>query len=246
VNDGLATASLVLGFTGFTVLPFLGSLLAVIFGHRSRGAAKRAGRRTSGLATAGVWLGWIGLAGSTVMAIVIAVAITSAGNGTVSTAAPAASPPAAAAPETPAPAPSPDMLAMGSAGSVTTGGIPSASITISGPVITTQPADPNGSAPQNGYFVTVTATMTADSSYSDGFSINAYDFYALSPGGGHYTEDNGHALYALSGSGQELSSSMLAASESTSGKLVFDVPSAHGQIVYAPNSDGQPLAEWSY
>ena len=26
----------------------------------------------------------------------------------------------------------------------------------------------------------------------------------------------------------------------------FDVPSAHGKVVYAPNSDGQPLAEWSY
>ena len=30
------------------------------------------------------------------------------------------------------------------------------------------------------------------------------------------------------------------------GYLYFDVPSAHGKIVYAPNSDGQPLAKWSY
>jgi hypothetical protein len=30
------------------------------------------------------------------------------------------------------------------------------------------------------------------------------------------------------------------------GYLYFDVPSAHGKVVYAPNSDGQPLAEWSY
>ena len=30
------------------------------------------------------------------------------------------------------------------------------------------------------------------------------------------------------------------------GKLAFDVSSPHGYIVYAPNLDGQPLAEWKY
>jgi hypothetical protein len=44
----------------------------------------------------------------------------------------------------------------------------------------------------------------------------------------------------------ELGYTTLAAGETASGKLVFDVPSRHGQIVYAPNYDGQPVAEWSY
>jgi len=30
------------------------------------------------------------------------------------------------------------------------------------------------------------------------------------------------------------------------GYIAFDVPSAHGQIAYAPNYDGQPVAYWSY
>jgi hypothetical protein len=57
-HDGLAIASLVLSLVW---LGGLGSFLAVIFGHSSRGAAKRAGRPASGLATAGIILGWIGL-----------------------------------------------------------------------------------------------------------------------------------------------------------------------------------------
>jgi hypothetical protein len=49
-HDGLAMASLILSIVW---LGGLGSILAVIFGHRSRGESKRAGRNTSALATAG-------------------------------------------------------------------------------------------------------------------------------------------------------------------------------------------------
>jgi hypothetical protein len=41
-------------------------------------------------------------------------------------------------------------------------------------------------------------------------------------------------------------STLLAAGETTDGWLSFDVPSRHGEIVYAPNSNLQPIAEWSY
>jgi len=118
-------------------------------------------------------------------------------------------------------------------------------VTISHPVLATQPADSYGSAPQNGYFVVVTAAAAADQGYTDGFDIYSGDFYALS-GGSHYGESNGNSYDALADINTELNSSTLAAGETTSGKLVFDVSSPHGYIVYAPNMDGQPLAEWKY
>ena len=58
-NDGKAIASLVLSLLG---LCGVGSLLGVILGHQSRGQAKREGRQPSGLALAGVIIGYVGLA----------------------------------------------------------------------------------------------------------------------------------------------------------------------------------------
>ena len=139
------------------------------------------------------------------------------------------------------------MLAMGDTetlGSNDTGAT-EGTATVSHPVIATQPADQYGSAPQNGYFVIVTVAATADQGYTGGYDVYSGDFYALS-GGSHYTEGNGNSYSALADSSAELGYTTLAAGESTSGKLVFDVPSRHGYIVYAPNLDGQPLAEWKY
>ena len=52
-------ASLVCGIVGGVGL---GSLLAVVFGHASRHRARRAGAVPSGLALAGLWIGYVGLA----------------------------------------------------------------------------------------------------------------------------------------------------------------------------------------
>jgi Domain of unknown function (DUF4190) len=71
VHDGLAIASLVLSLV---YIGGLGSLLAVIFGHKSRGEARRAGRQPSGMATAGLVLGYIGLA-VTVIAVIVIIAV---------------------------------------------------------------------------------------------------------------------------------------------------------------------------
>ena len=60
--DGNAVASLVLGILGITVIPFICSILAIIFGRASIGDARKRGERSSGMATAGVILGWIGVA----------------------------------------------------------------------------------------------------------------------------------------------------------------------------------------
>jgi|SRR5918998_4210507 hypothetical protein len=58
-----AVASLVFGILGFTVLPLLGSILALVFGYQSRRATRADPQRyTDSLGQAGRILGWVGLA----------------------------------------------------------------------------------------------------------------------------------------------------------------------------------------
>jgi hypothetical protein len=61
----------------------------------------------------------------------------------------------------------------------------------------------------------------------------------------HFDEGDGNALEAP-GSNKELGSSNLGAGETASGTLVFDMPSPHGRIAYAPNLNGQALGYWTY
>jgi len=60
-TSGLAIASLVLGIGGLTILPLLGSILALLFGYMARAdIRRRRGEVTGeGLALAGIVLGWI-------------------------------------------------------------------------------------------------------------------------------------------------------------------------------------------
>jgi uncharacterized protein DUF4190 len=67
--DGYAVASLILGILGITVIPFICSILAVIFGRISIGDAHKRGERVSTMATAGVFLGWIGVAAIAVFVV---------------------------------------------------------------------------------------------------------------------------------------------------------------------------------
>ncbi len=62
-TSGAAIAALVLGIIGMTVFPLVPSVLALVFGSRAR-AEIRADPTVAGegLATAGVILGWIGVA----------------------------------------------------------------------------------------------------------------------------------------------------------------------------------------
>ncbi|MGB3392031.1 MAG: DUF4190 domain-containing protein [Stenotrophomonas sp.] len=57
----LAVIALVAGILGWTLLPFLGSLGGIIFGHMARGEIRRSNGRLDGdgLAVTGLVLGWI-------------------------------------------------------------------------------------------------------------------------------------------------------------------------------------------
>ncbi|MBW8367296.1 MAG: DUF4190 domain-containing protein [Arenimonas sp.] len=74
-TSGLAITSLVLGLLGWTLLPFLGSVGAVVCGHMARAEIRRqaATMDGDGLAIAGLVLGWsaIGITILSVLAIVL-------------------------------------------------------------------------------------------------------------------------------------------------------------------------------
>jgi hypothetical protein len=62
-TSGYAVASLVLGIAGFFVFPVIPSILAIVFGGKAR-EEMRANPAIGGdgLATAGIVLGWVGVA----------------------------------------------------------------------------------------------------------------------------------------------------------------------------------------
>jgi hypothetical protein len=120
-------------------------------------------------------------------------------------------------------------------------------LTVSKPVVTTSPADPSyGSRPAHGWYVIFKVTAAADPTNHDSWWVSPGDLHAVVDGQ-HYDEGDGNAYQALtdSQSATDLSAT-LGAGESVTSYLAFDVPSPHGQIAYAPNSDGQPVTVWSY
>ena len=93
-TNSLAIASLVFGIGSWLVCPFVGGVLAVIFGHVARGQIRRTGEAGGGFAMAGLILGYIHLAIAIIAAIVwlVLVAGLFAALGTSVTASPTASP----------------------------------------------------------------------------------------------------------------------------------------------------------
>lgn len=59
-NSSLAVISLITGILGWTLLPFLGSVAAIITGHMARAEIRRDPERLlgDGMAVAGLILGW--------------------------------------------------------------------------------------------------------------------------------------------------------------------------------------------
>jgi hypothetical protein len=72
-TSSLAIVSLVSGLLGWTILPFLGSLAAVVTGHMARSEIRREPERLEGdgLAVAGLVLGYLSIA----MAVLVVLAI---------------------------------------------------------------------------------------------------------------------------------------------------------------------------
>ncbi len=69
----LAVIALVAGILGWTLLPFLGSLGGIIFGHMARGEIRRSNGQLDGdgLAVTGLVLGWINVVLAVLLVLVI-------------------------------------------------------------------------------------------------------------------------------------------------------------------------------
>lgn len=70
-TSGMAVASLVLGITWVF---WIGSILAVIFGHKALSDIRCTGADGKGLALAGVVLGWVGVATLTIWVLMLLLA----------------------------------------------------------------------------------------------------------------------------------------------------------------------------
>lgn len=75
ITSGTATASLVCGILGWSVLPVIGAILAVVLGHMAKNEIKASSGSLGGdgMATAGLVLGYAGI-GLAVLGTMLAVA----------------------------------------------------------------------------------------------------------------------------------------------------------------------------
>lgn len=70
-TSSLAVVSLIMGIVGWTVFPFLGSLIAIVTGHMARAEIRRQPQALEGdgLAVAGLVLGWVAVIGSILVVV---------------------------------------------------------------------------------------------------------------------------------------------------------------------------------
>lgn len=67
-----------MGILNYVLLPGLGAILAVIFGHVARRQIRTTGQRGNGFATAGLILGYIGIGFAAIFAIILVIIIIAA------------------------------------------------------------------------------------------------------------------------------------------------------------------------
>lgn len=80
-TNTLALVALIAGIAGYVVIPFIGHLTAVITGHMAKKQIAQTGEQGGGMATAGLVLGYIGLALSVLGGIIVVLALVAAGAG---------------------------------------------------------------------------------------------------------------------------------------------------------------------
>lgn len=143
-------------------------------------------------------------------------------------------------PASPSASPTGPQLTMGQSKSVPLGfagfdEIGTATLTLSGAQVTTQP-DTSGNPPANGFYVYVHVEATVTNGQ---FAlIPDTDFYAV-VNGTHYEKDDNVSSSFAPGT--------LTTGQTTSGEIAFDIPAQHGTIVYAPTMAGSaPIAVWSF
>jgi hypothetical protein len=152
----------------------------------------------------------------------------------------------AASTYTPPPIPAgPPVALVGDSMTVTQDGQDAATVTVLRVETSTQPADAYSDGPAKGYFVDILVRYRAKNAFTEGFDASPLDWYAKI-GSRHFDEGDANAYEGPHSMNGELDSPTLNAGESTTGWLLFDLPSPHGKIAYAPNYDGGPLGYWKF
>lgn len=132
--------------------------------------------------------------------------------------------------------------------------VPLATIVVAAPTFSTSDAD--GDSPQYGYFATFVVTVTdiAPASSQDTIDPSDADYYVQTPDGNKY--GSGAQPNLLQGNSADASDNQelgttdgegsieLNPGQSTTGTVVIDVPSQHGQLYYEP--DTQNYGVWSF
>jgi hypothetical protein len=77
-TNGLAITSLIAAIASFVVLPFIGSIVAVITGHLALKQLRTSGEAGRGMALAGTIVGWVGVAFGLLFIVFIVIALTAA------------------------------------------------------------------------------------------------------------------------------------------------------------------------
>jgi hypothetical protein len=74
-TNTLAVVSMVLGIASFFILPVVGAIAAVITGHMARGQIRQTGEGGSGMALAGLILGYVHLALAVIGIVVVVIVL---------------------------------------------------------------------------------------------------------------------------------------------------------------------------
>ncbi len=79
-TSGMAIASLVCSIAGFFMCLFIGQILGIVFGYKARREIKDSAGAVEGegLATAGIIVGWVGIAVDIVIVLFMVIAFTGA------------------------------------------------------------------------------------------------------------------------------------------------------------------------
>jgi hypothetical protein len=124
---------------------------------------------------------------------------------------------------------------VGDTAAITVDGKPGADITVTRARSAALEPGPFGDRPHSGRFLIVDVSIQAT---GRGFAVNPLDFYVRAADGSRVEEQ------CCADFGRELDATTLGRGARAAGAMVFDVARGPTRLVYAPNLDATPVAEW--
>jgi hypothetical protein len=129
----------------------------------------------------------------------------------------------------------PVVARVGVTAAIAVDGAPGGEITVTGTRTALREPGRAGAKPRRGRFLIVTVAVKAT---GQSFDVNPLDFHLRTADGRRVDEQ------CCAGFGRELETAALERGQRLRGVMVFDVGPGRHRLVYAPNLDGAPVAEW--